>query len=37
MTRDRKSLIYLTIIQKLDLKLFTNQNEIKRKEKNLKY
>ena len=37
MTRDRKLLIYLMIIQKLDLKAFTNQNKMKLKEKDLKY
>ena len=37
MTRDRKLLIYLMIIQKLDLKPFTNQNKMKLKEKDLKY
>ena len=31
-TRDKKLLIYLTIMQKLDLKLFTNQNKMKLKE-----
>ena len=37
MTRDRKLLIYLMIIQKLDLKQFTNQNKMKLKGKDLKY
>ena len=37
MTRDKKLLIYLMIMQKLDLKLFTDQNKIKLREKDLKY
>ena len=37
MTQGRKLLIYLIVTQKLDLKLFTNQNKIKLKEKDLKY
>ena len=37
MTRDKKLLIYLTIMQKLDLKLFTNQNKTKQKVQDLKY
>ena len=37
MARDRKLLIYLMIIQKLDLKPFANQNKIKLREKDLKY
>ena len=37
MTQDRELLIYLMIIQKLDLKPFTNQNKMKLKEKDLKY
>ena len=37
MTRDKKLLIYLMIMQKLDLKLFTNQNEMRLREKDLKY
>ena len=37
MTRDKKLLIYLMIIQKLDLKPFTNQNKMKLREKDLKY
>ena len=37
MTRDKKILIYLMIMQKLDLKLFTNENKMKLKEKDLKY
>ena len=38
MTRDKKLLIYLMIIQKLDLKPSTNQNKImQQKEKDLKY
>ena len=36
-TRDKKLLIYLMIIQKLDLKPLTNQNKIKQKEQDLKY
>ena len=37
MTQDKKLLIYLTVTRKLDLKPFTNQNKIKRKEKDLRY
>ena len=37
MTRDRKLLTYLMIMQKLDLKPFTNQNKMKLREKDLKY
>ena len=37
MTRDKKILIYLMVMQKLDLKLFTNQNKIKQKEQVLRY
>ena len=37
MTQDKKLLIYLIVTQKLDLKLFTNQNKIKLKEEDLKY
>ena len=37
MTRDKKLLIYLMIIQELDLKPFTNQNKMKLKEQVLKY
>ena len=37
MTRDKKLLIYLMIMQKLDLKPFTNQNKMKLREKGLKY
>ena len=37
MTRDKKVLIYLMIMQKLDLKPFTNQNKMKLKEQDLKY
>ena len=37
MTQGKKLFIYLTITQKLDLKIFTNQNKIKLKEKDLKY
>ena len=37
MTQGKKLLIYLIITQKLDLKIFTNQNKIKLKEKDLKY
>ena len=36
-TQSKKLLIYLIVTQKLDLKLFTNQNKIKMKEKDLKY
>ena len=37
MTQDRKLLIYLMIMQKLDPKPFTNQNKMKQWEKDLKY
>ena len=37
MIRDKKLLICLMIIQKLDLKPFTNQNKMKLKEQDLKY
>ena len=37
MTQDKKLLIYLIVTQKLDLKLFTNQNKIKLNEKDLRY
>ena len=37
MTQGKKLLIYVIATQKLDLKLFTNQNKIKLKEKDLKY
>ena len=37
MIRDKKLLIYLMIMRKLDLKLFTNQNKMKLKEQDLKY
>ena len=37
MTREKKSLIYLMIMQKSDLNPFTNQNEMKLKEQDLKY
>ena len=37
MTRDKKLSNYLMIMQKLDLKPFTNQNKIKQKEQCLKY
>ena len=37
MTRDKKLLIYLMIIQELDLKPFTNQNKMKLKVQVLKY
>ena len=37
MTRDKKLLIYLMIMQKLDLKPFTNQDKIKQQEQDLKY
>ena len=33
MTRDKKLLIYLMIMQKLDLKPFANQNKMKLREK----
>ena len=37
MAQGKKLLIYLIITQKLNLKLFTNQNKMKQKEKDLKY
>ena len=37
MTQVRKLLIYLIVTQKLDMKVFTNQNKIKLKEEDLKY
>ena len=37
MTRDKKILTYLMIMQKLDLKPFASQNKIKQKEQDLKY
>ena len=37
MSQNKKLLIYLMIMQKLDLKPFTKQNKIKSKEKDLKY
>ena len=37
MARDKKLLIYLMLMQKLDLKPFTNQSKIKQKEQDLKY
>ena len=37
MTQDKKLLIHLKVTHKLDLKLFTNQNKIKMKEKDLRY
>ena len=37
MTQGKRLLIFLLVTQKLDLKLFTNQNKIKLKEKDLKY
>ena len=37
MFRDKKLLIYLMIMQKLDLKPFTNQNKIKQKGQVLRY
>ena len=37
MTRDKKLLIYLMVIQKLGLKPFTNKNKMKLKEQGLKY
>ena len=37
MTQDKKLLIYLIVTQKLDLKLFTNQNKMRLREKDLKY
>ena len=37
MTRDKKLLIYLMIMQKLVLKPFTNQNKMKQQEQDLKY
>ena len=36
MTQGKKLLIYLILIQKLDLKLFTNQNKMRLREKDLK-
>ena len=36
MTQGKRLLIFLLVTQKLDLKLFTNQNKIKLKEKALK-
>ena len=36
-TQDKKLLIYLIVTQKLDLKLFTNQNKMRLREKDLKY
>ena len=35
--QDKKSLIYLMIIQELDLKQFTKQNRIKQWEQDFKY
>ena len=37
MTQGRKLLICLIVIQKLDLKLITNQNKMRLREKDLKY
>ena len=37
MTREKKLLIYLIIMQKLDLKPFTNQNKIKQQKQDLRY
>ena len=37
MTQDKRLLIYLIATQKLDLKPFTNQNNMKLKEKDLTY
>ena len=37
MSQDKKMLICLMIIQKLDLKPSTKQNMIKKKERDLKY
>ena len=37
MTEDKKLLIYLIIMQKLDLKPFTNMTKMKLKEQDLKY
>ena len=37
MTQDTKLLIYLIVTQKLNLKLFTNQNKMRLREKDLKY
>ena len=34
---DKSLSIYLMIVQKLDVKLFINQNRIKQQEQNLKY
>ena len=36
-TQDKKLLIYLMIIQEVDLKPFTDQNKMKLREKDLKY
>ena len=35
--QDKKSLIYLMIIQELDLKQFTKQNRIKQREQDFNY
>ena len=35
--QDKKSSIYLMIVQKLDMKLFMNQKRINQKEQDLKY
>ena len=35
--QDKKLSIYLLIMQKLDLKLFTKQNKTKKQEQDLKY
>ena len=37
MTQDKKLLLYLMIMQKLDLKKFINENKIKQQEQGLKY
>ena len=37
MIQDKKLLIYLTITQELDRKLFINQNRMKQHEQDLKY
>ena len=37
MIRGKKLLIYLIINQNLDMKLFTNQNKMELREKDLKY
>ena len=37
MTQGKKLLIYSIVSEKLGLKLFTNQNKIKMKEKDLRY